>query len=181
MEMQATLLSHKDKKNLISIERKGIDANRIQGFILGASRNLVLVQYVYDFKLDGLMTLRVSDISDVRWSKTDKFQLKLLKNEKIYDMVNFDVNYDLTDWKTTILGLSKKFEYFILENELGNEPVFSIGRIAKITPRSVHLNYFSGAGIWDKKPSVIKYNDITACQVDTNYINVYRRYFERHS
>ncbi len=179
--MQATLLRHKDNRNLISIERKEIDANRIQGFILGASTNLVLVQYVYDFKLDGLMILRVSDISDLRRSKTDKFQLKLLKDENIYDRVNFNVNYDPTDWKTAILGLNKDFEYFILENELASDPVFLIGRITKITPRSVHLKYFSGAGNWDKEPSVIKYSDITACQVDTNYINVYRRYFRRHS
>jgi hypothetical protein len=181
MQMEATLLRHKQKRNLVAIERKDIGEIRIQGFILGISQKLVLIQYVYDFRLDGLMILRVPDISDLRFSKTEKFQLKLLKDEKIYDRINFNSNFDLTDWKTAILGLRKDYEYFILENELGDDPTFLIGKIAKMTPRNIHLNYFSGAGNWDREPSIIKYNDITACQVDSNYINVYKRFFERHS
>jgi hypothetical protein len=127
------------------------------------------------------MILRVSDISDIRCSKADEFQLGLLKDEKLYDTIDFNVSYDMTDWKAAISSLARDFEYFILENEKGDETVFLIGKIDKMTSRSVHLNYFSGAGNWNKKPSVIEYRDITACQVDTNYINVYKRYFERNS
>jgi hypothetical protein len=179
--MQDLLLKHKNKRNLISIERKDIDQNKIQAFVLKASSNLVLIQYVYDFNIDGLMVLRVSDISDITCSKTDIFQLKLLKDEKLFDQINFNQKYNLTDWKTTIADLRKDFDYFIFEDENKDDPIFLIGKIEKMTSRSIHLNYFSGAGNWDKKPSVIKYCDITVCQVDTNYTNVYKRYFERNS
>jgi len=101
---------------LVSIERKDIDPNRIQAFILGVSSKLVLVQYVYDFNIDGLMVLRLSDLTDICCSKTDKFQLELLKDEKLYDKINFNLNYDLTDWKTAVSDLSRDFEYLILED-----------------------------------------------------------------
>ena len=179
--MHDLLLEHKNKRNLIGIERKDIDQNKIQAFVLGTSSNLVLIQYVYDFNIDGLMVLRVSDISGITCSKTDIFQLKLLKDEKLFDQINFDRKYNLSDWKTTIADLRKDFDYFIFEDENKDDPIFLIGKVAKMTSRSIHLNYFSGAGSWDKKPSVIKYCDITVCQVGTNYTNVYKRYFERNS
>lgn len=57
--------------------------------------------------------------------------------------------------------------------------VFLIGEIEKITEVTVWLRYFSGAGNWDEKPTKLAFNSITSCQVDTNYINVFQRYFER--
>jgi len=56
--MQDLLLEHKIKKNLISIERKDIDQDKIQAVILGASSDLVSIQYVYDFKIDGIRGVR---------------------------------------------------------------------------------------------------------------------------
>jgi hypothetical protein len=56
-----------------------------------------------------------------------------------------------TDWKTTIADLREDFDYFIFEDENKDDPIFLIGKIEKMTSRSIHLNYFSGAGNWDKK------------------------------
>ena len=44
-----------------------------KGFVLASSAELVVLQYVYDFNLDGLMVLRVADITDIRWSATGRF------------------------------------------------------------------------------------------------------------
>lgn len=181
IQMLSTLQEYKDKKSLVSIEREDIDTNGIQGFILDFSNSLLLLQYVYDFNLDGLLILRVEDITNINCTKTDIFQLELLKQEKLFKKINFHRNYDLSNFKTTISALNKEFSYFILEDEKPDDPVFLIGTINKLTSRSVHLNYFTGAGNWDKKPSIINYKDITACQVDTNYINVYKRYFQKTS
>ena len=68
---------------LVSIERENIDGNKIQGFLLGESDEYVLISYVYDFHLDGLMVLRKMDISLVETTKTDKLQTLLLKDEGI--------------------------------------------------------------------------------------------------
>ena len=61
-------------KALVSIGRANIDTRSIQGFVLACSDELVLIQYVYDFNLDGLMVLRVSDISSIKCSATNGFQ-----------------------------------------------------------------------------------------------------------
>lgn len=71
------------QRALISILRNNIDPNSIQGFILASSEQLVVLQYVYDFHLDGLMVLSKAEITEIRSTPTDKFQQKLLANDDL--------------------------------------------------------------------------------------------------
>ena len=63
---------------LVSIKREKIDGNKIQGFIIDESGGLILVSYVYDFNLDGLMVLRKKDITKLETTKTDKLLLEVI-------------------------------------------------------------------------------------------------------
>jgi len=167
-------------RKLISLRRDHIDRNSIQGFILAYSNDLVLIQYVYDFRLDGLTVLRTTDITDIRCTATDEFQTQLLTDERLFDQVPFSTSFDVTSWRSIMTQLSRQHRPMILEDERPESEQFLIGTIEKITSRSVWLWYFSGAGNWDEKPTKIPFKDITSCQVATNYLNVYERYFDRH-
>jgi hypothetical protein len=169
----------RQQRSLVSLRRAAVDKHRIQGFVLGASDQLVLLQYVYDFNLDGLMVLRTSDISELRQSKTDEFQERLLAKEGLITRIPFDYSVDLSSWRGAIAALSKKHQFLILECELLEKPDFAIGRVVKIGAGEVRLKYFTGAANWLEEPIRLKYEDITCCQVNTNYVNVYERHFER--
>ncbi len=172
---------NKFKKNrkLVSIRRENIDPNSIQGFILGVSKDLLLIQYVYDFNLDGLMILRMSDITEVKSDSTAKLQKQLLIDENLYQMVDFDTSYNLKSWKALLTQFKKQFKFAILESEKSDKQVFLIGEIRSPLSKAVTIKYFTGAGQWDKNPKRMFYSDITSCQVNSNYINVYHRYFKR--
>lgn len=172
---------HLKQRNLVSIRRDEIDENSIQGFILDSSEDLIALQYVYDFNLDGLMFLRVEDITEVKSSNTSKFQNKLLKQEGLLEKVPFGTTFDLRNWRSLIAQLSAEHELMILEREIGEESDFFIGRVLKTTEASVQGLYFSGAANWAKKPERLKFKDITCCQVGTNYTNVYERYFKKQA
>ena len=73
------LAKHQKQRNLVSIRRGEIDGCSIQGFVLGLSENLVLLQYVYDFHLDGLMLLRTADIPDGHPKLPHLWPVKLLQ------------------------------------------------------------------------------------------------------
>ncbi len=166
-------------RELVSIRRDDIDVNSIQGFILGFSDELLLLQYVYDFRLDGLVALRTADITKVTCNATDEFQKNLLITEGLFQQVPFGASFDLRDWKAVITQFSQQYRFIILEDERPEAQVFLIGEIEKITNAIVSLRYFTGAGNWDEKPTKLPFKSITSCQVDTNYINVYQRHFER--
>ena len=169
------------QRSLISIRREAVDENKIQGFVLGSSDRLVLLQYVYDFNLDGLMVLRTADISEVVRSKTDEFQERLLADEGLLSRIPFDYSIDLSSWRSAIAGLSGMHPLLILECELLQEPEFAVGRILEIGTEEVALKYFTGAANWFDEPVRLRYDDITACQANTNYVNVYQRYFEKNA
>jgi hypothetical protein len=175
------LAKHQKQQDLVSIRRSKIDANFIQAFVLDSSDELVALQYVYDFNLDGLMFLRVEDITEIRSSVTDKFQKVLLEEEGLLQRVPFEANFELCNWNSLISQLSKEHELMILERERLAESDLFIGGILKVAKTDVHGRYFSGAANWAKEPEKLKLKDITSCQVGTNYINVYQRHFKRHA
>lgn len=164
-------------KNLVSIERKYIDQNSIQGFILDESDELLLVQYVYDFRCDGLLVLSKSDITKVVSTKTDKFQTKLIKNLKLLDNQLLATNYNIQSWREFFRSIKSHHKYVIVEQERFEDPVFTIGRIERNLKSHIKMRHFTGIARWGDELQDINYGDITRCQVASNYINVYERYF----
>jgi len=167
--------------HMVSIHRKGIDANKIQGFVLASSEELVVLQYVYDFNLDGLMVLSRSDISEIRETKTDKFQARLLKHEGLLENVPFARPFEVQSWRSIVKQLSRNYPLLILECERGSEPAFVIGRLLKTTSAAAYVQHFTGIGRWLEEPVRVAYKDITSLQVGSNYLNVYQRHFERNA
>ncbi len=167
----------KKDRALVSISRESVDQNRIQGVILGYSKELVLLNYIYDFNLDGLMVLRRKEITDITSSKTDIFQKQLLIKEGLFEKIDFNTKYKLSSWLDFIKDASRRHKYFILELENQNEPEFFIGKIKRINKKSILLDYFTGIARWEDEPRSVKLEKLTSCQISNNYLNVYERYF----
>jgi hypothetical protein len=173
------LARHLGERNLVSIYRERIDSNSMEGYVLALSDDLVVLQFVYDFKLDGLMVIRAADISDVRCSETDRFQKKLMSDEGLEQMVPFDAAFNTGNWRALLSQFAQQHPIMILECEAQDEPDFVIGRVLKTSADKVQILGFSGDGTWDDKPTRLALGDLTSCRVGTNYIEVYQRYFER--
>jgi hypothetical protein len=170
---------HQHERDLVSVSRELIDDNIIQGFVLASSETLVVLQYVYDFQFDGLMVLRTADITGVESTKTDRFQRELLEQEGLLARVPFGMAFDLRDWRSVITQLAAEHDFMILECETSEEPDFLIGRALETDDEAVYFAYFSGIGVWAAAPDEVQFDDLTSCQVDTSYLNFYRRHFAR--
>jgi hypothetical protein len=173
------LARHQRQRDLVSVRRDDIDDNSIQGYVLAVSDRLVALQHVYDFRLEGLMILRTEDLTDVEYAATSQFQNELLVREGLTQAVPFDKRFDLENWPAAIRQLAREFPLLIVECEALHEPAFAIGRVHGVSEEAVDLEYFDGVGQWEKDLVEIEVEDISSCQVDTNYLNVYRRHFER--
>ncbi len=179
--MKLPLATHHRQRDLVAIRRAEIDDHSIQAFILDFSEKLVALQYVYDLNLDGLMFLRVDDITDVKHSATDQFQKGLLEHEGLLARVPFGATFRLSSWNALISQLAKEHEIMILERERLVDRDMFIGTVQKVSKTVVHGRYFSGTAEWARSPESLKFSDITSCQVDTNYTNVYQRHFKRRA
>lgn len=181
MKLNKKLRVLKDSRSLVTIRRKKIDGNSIQGFLLVHSDELIVIQYVYDFNLDGLMALKTSDVTSIESTMTDIFQTQLLAEEGQLSKVNFELKLNVDSWATLINELRPNFKFLILEAESSEPPNFYLGEILKATKDSVSIRCFSGAANWDDEISELALQDITALQAGNNYALVYERYFSRLS
>jgi len=168
------------RRELIAISRSKLESNKVQGFPLAYSEKLLLFRYVYDFHMEGLWLVQRSDITDSYCRKTDRFQRKLLEAENKLKRGVFRSNYSVDSFSTFLQGLGSN-KIAIIENESPKSGRFYIGRIVAVGKRYVTMQEFSGAGNWDRQHTEIDLNDVTSCQIDTNYINFYARHFTRTS
>jgi len=168
---------HKDR-DLVAVRRDGFDIRSIQGFVLCFSDALVLLQYVYDFRLDGHLLLRRRDITRMESGATDQLQRRMLDAEGVLSQIDFDYSAPIRSYKTFLESLQPN-QIVILEDEISDDPELLIGTINAVNDDTATVNYFSGAGNWDESPVEIPLSRITSCQTNTNYINFYARHFER--
>lgn len=179
--MKATLKSLKgfrDDQALVSIRRDGCDDRKIQAFVIHFSDTLILLQYVYDFHVDGILLLRIADITDIETTATDEFQKQLLIEEGEFAKIDFDYRPPIGSYDVFLHSLQES-EIVILEDEAADEPEFIIGRLIAVDGDEVSVRYFTGAANWEDDPSFIEITRITSCQTKTNYINFYARHFKR--
>jgi len=179
--MEATLQTLKrfsEDQQLVSIRRDGCDDRKIQAFVLHYSDTLVLLRYVYDFHIDGLLLIRIQDITNIGTTATDEFQKQLLIEEGSFDEVGFGVRPPIHSYDAFLRALPAN-ETVILEDEIADDPEFLIGTIIFADDREVSIRFFSGAANWYDDPSSIEIDRITSCQTKTNYINFYARHFAR--
>jgi len=165
------------KRLLVCIRREEIDTRAIQAFLLGFSDNLLLIQYIYDFHVDGQLILRRDDITAITSDATDGFQRKLLKNNNLFQHIDFEFNATLTSFPA-LLNSQPPNAIVILENERLDDSDFWMGRYVDSTDETIRLHEFSGAGNWEDSLSSIAAAEVTCCQLNTNYTNVYARYFK---
>ncbi|HWB06901.1 MAG TPA: hypothetical protein VG796_28005 [Verrucomicrobiales bacterium] len=172
------LKEFQQRRDLVSIERAGIDAYSIQAFILDFSRELVLLQKIDDFRPDGLLVLRCADISGCKSGATNQFQKTLLQEEGVLEKVDFRFRAPLQSFDSFLNWLPPD-EIVILEDELCDKTDFLIGPVLSVDESVVSIRYITGAGNWENEPQEMSIDRITSCQIRSSYISFYARYVQR--
>ncbi len=172
----AKLKSHCGKPHHIGIERSNIETHKLYGFVLACSSELVLIFVVYDFHPEGYQILRISDISGVRHSASDRTMQKILRAEGILEQVGLKHPINLQSWQSALRNLKTLGENVIVEGEEPEVDVFLIGKIIRINKKTLSMRYFDGTGKWDEELSYIPFEDITSVKFHCNYVNVFSRH-----
>jgi hypothetical protein len=162
----------------VDIRREGIDSRSMQAVLLGCSDSLLLVQYVYDFRLNGYMLLRRCDLSEVRCRSTDRFQKELLETEGVFGQINFGFGVPIQSFEA-FLQSRGEHEIIIVQDEAADDPEFLIGTVAGVDADAVEIRHFTGIARVEEPYPRIAMDRITCCQMGTDYIRFYQRHFNR--
>lgn len=170
--------THVDKKDFVKIKRTVTEGEaNISGFILQMSKDFLLIQKEEEFFLNGYGIIKKDHFDAIRCNKFDKAFKRMLKAEGIFDSdYGIRNKLRLKDWKTIFEDLMKHDYHVIVECEDLEAPLFVIGPIKKVNKDSVSIQYYDPTGLLDKRPTNVKYKDITLVKFDDRYINVFKKY-----
>lgn len=174
----SVLKKFRDAQSPVSIDRELIDPNTLHGFIVDFDDDWLMVQREYDFRLDGWLFLRRSNITNIRSTDTNVFQKLLMEEEGTFSDVDFEQRFPNGGIVELLINL-KPHRVVIFEEETEDEGEFSIGFIRGIDGDLVTLNYFSGTAEIDEEPTHIALDKVTSISFDTNYTLHYERHFGR--
>jgi hypothetical protein len=170
--------NYRSNHTLVEITRDKVDTNKIHGFILGYSKELLLLQSIFDFRLDDYSIININDISKIGSGATSRFQQRILEKDGDLIKIKTPVGIQLMNWNTAIQSVGKKQSIFILEVEGPQFNQFLIGRVIELKADYVLFHHFDGAGKWNKKYSKMKYSDITRLQFNSYYVKKYLRHIK---
>ncbi|MFK7773851.1 MAG: hypothetical protein AB8F94_17000 [Saprospiraceae bacterium] len=149
------------------------------GYILDYSDSFILMQEVSDFTLMGSCIFESSKITNLRYNKNDKYYDFIMKSEGLKKNLKVKTKVRLSNWETIFTSLRKAKKHIIIECENPKIDDFIIGEVIKVTSKSVSILYFSPEGILDKKPTKVKYKNITKVSFDDKYVDTYSKYLRK--
>ncbi len=178
MNIEKRLKKHLDKKRFARVSRS-ISKNRLEisrGFILDYSDELILLQGTDDFQIQGFVVFEKAAIKEIRYNKNDKYYDKILDWEGIKKELGILTKVNISSWKKLFKSLKKKNKNVIIECEHPKIDQFIIGEILEVGKKKLSILYFNAAGVWDEKPTKVKYKDITKVMYDDPYVEVFSKY-----
>ena len=116
------------------------------GYILGFSDDLLLIHSSDDFKIDGYEIFPVTQITKIRFNKSDVYFDKIMKWEKEFYKIGITYQVDLTSWKTAFQSIKKQSLNVIVECEQREVDSFNIDPIEKIGSKQVKIRFFDAEG-----------------------------------
>ncbi len=165
-----------ENKNLCRVGYKYNDFLKFL-FPLVANEKLFLSSVEGDFDFSGYHIGKISNIDtiDVRTNGDKLFEIiKAEGLSKYFDVP--DVN--LSDWKTVFESLQKQDGYIIVkcEKDYDTEYAFTIGKIIKVTTKSITMKDFNGDGEWYEDVFNIPFSKITCVEFNSRYCNIFSKH-----
>lgn len=161
----------------VTVKRKdAISVFNLDGFILDASKNLLLLEYYYDFFFDGYRIVRVADVETIKHSSTDRFHENVIRDEGLRPIEPVVFRVPLESWESVARWLQGTSRVTIVEVEGPEYEQFIIGRVEAVSPRTVKVRYIDGAGRVMKRLTSIPLADVTQIHIGSNYQRMYEKY-----
>ena len=151
------------------IVRESIESGYFDGYILDATRELLLLAIVNEtIHLDGFTVLRVADITDMEvptpfWEFQEKALELRGENHQVCPPV------DLTSMNSTIRSISEAYPLITIHREHVDPDVCHIGQAMAVSEEWLHLKPITPAAEWKDELESHRVSEITRVDFDGQY------------
>lgn len=166
----------------VRLERDFPGESTRNGFILGLSDALILLQQFHDFYCEGYTLLRVPDVTAVQSGQYERFWERMLHAEGILDNVGISYDVPIQGIGSALSWLAGRAQNIAVEIESrvsSNDDEFYLGRIDHFTDDAFGFFCFDALGEWTAEPIMIRMDEVTKIQFDTPYINIFSKHLRQ--
>ncbi len=170
-DLLSRLEQYQRRKSLVTILRDIDGIAPLDGFVLKASSQWVLMQYVDDFRLDGYCLFRTEDIDTIQHGKFERFREGVLTGEDLVAQVGRDCpKLNLKTLTTALNGLKQDGKLLTLLGEWPEVDFLAIGRLQSVGNDSAKLHVLSALGVWEKQLQEVALAAISLVTFDDHYV-----------
>lgn len=174
--MRVPLTKAIDKKLLVIVRRNVHGMEEIEGFILGASKDWLLVREVSGCAPDGFYLVRRNTVSSLISTVYCDFRRHILEKERLLEKALRHPGVDFGD-VSRIFSSLHRLGLFItvgMENRTGWRTLHSV--VDEVLPDMVSLRGFDGAGRWERRRYGCLLAKVTAVKFGSRYLKMYQKY-----
>jgi hypothetical protein len=177
--IQVQLEQHQKNGDAIEIRRNPIDPHPMMAFVVACGPGLALFLDARELEWDGYKIVRIQDITSLDYRGSEKFYERILRGEGIVTDIRMPFKIDLWSWKTAISAIKNQSRSMIIEDENPDDEIFLIGKVTRLSARTVSICHFDAVGHWELSDRVMPYSRITAVTFDCRYIRLYSKYVRK--
>ena len=166
-KLKAVLRRCREKKFLVEFDRDPRISECITGFVVGFSDSLVLLHLLdwNTFTLNGYIVIREQDITGLSVLGKDSWQSKAARVNKLNPI---QPSIALSSIADVMVSASKGFPLVAIEKELVANDKKWIGRLARLTKKTVVIRGLNPNAVWIKE-SKFSLSEITRVEFGGGY------------
>ncbi len=158
------------------IERDDVDDQPITAIPLKVGNQLVLIQYLYDFAMDGYKVLCLEDITAIQWGAVEEFHDRIFREEGMLDAVCVP-SVSIDSWMSFFASMFEEERMLDISLErLRSEEMFFVGKVKLVEGDSLELLEIDPLGNYKSEPVKIYYKDITMVSFGNRYSDFLDKY-----
>lgn len=160
---------------IVTAVRDGLEVEQIDGFVVSIADDWVVMHDLVDgVYLDGIVMLRLDEISRVRFRDDDAYHHRAIAG--LGEAVSaFDCDGDVRT-SDLIAAASARADIFAVHFEnLRGEPLL-IGRLLRRRKKSFEMHYVGRDGVWAREKERWAYKDVTRIEVGGRYLDALNRF-----
>lgn len=176
--MLSEIKQHIATDQKVRISRSRPSQPNLNGYLLAASDELVLMHVFHDFMPDGYMVFRICDVENLRSGPYERLWDRMLAGEGLLGGLELQHTIDLSSMQCAITSIQQYFGRLIIECEDAAEDIedFYIGCVVNVGDSVVAFDHFDGLGKWEEESAEIDLDEITLLQFQTPYIQRFWKY-----
>ena len=168
VEIVKELESARSREALIAATR-GFDSRTWRGFVVGLSDDWVLLHLLSGpmMKLNGYVALRTADLTEIEDDESFAPLALKLSGERPKEQLDLL----MIDLPGILSSATPLFPLLAIFRERLPGGGCYIGKIAKLSPKRIHLRVVNRGGEWVEKPYKFRYKDVTRIDLGDGYLD----------